>query len=242
VSEPEAESESEAEPEPEPESEAEPEPDTEPELEPQGAGELAHVEREQEAAAVEAIQDAFDEPDATLPSGTEAWPARDRDPITGSGGVGFGLFRSPGDATRARVTPASPPTDEEAILWFGDEFEAGDLEVAAPGWRDQERLGAAPQPDPPPAVETSGTVPDASAPTDEEIARLAAQGWDSAEVEAIRDYLGRAPGIAHPTEIAHPTGVEATEPSTPAHDQDWLRGRRGPAATAYRRLRRLFQG
>jgi hypothetical protein len=27
-----------------------------------------------------------------------------------------------------------------------------------------------------------------------------------------------------------------------ARDDDWLRGRRGPAANAYRRLRRLFPG
>jgi hypothetical protein len=78
--------------------------------------------------------------------------------------------------------------------------------------------------------------PELTEPTEDEIAGLAAQGWDSAEVEAIRSYLGRAPGIAHSP------GAGAGGPSTPAHDQDWLRGRRGPAATAYRRLRRLFQG
>ena len=213
------------------------------------AVEVDHVERQQEGPAAEAIQEAFDEPQATPESNAQAWPAQDRGPITGSGGVGFGLFRSSDDAPPARVVP-TPPTEEEAILWFGDEFEAGDLEVAAPGWRDQERLEAAPQPeaehDPAPEREASvsgGTEepqpePEAEVtePTDEEIARLAAQGWDSAEVEAIRSYLGRAPGIAHPQ------GDLAPGPSTPAHDQDWLRGRRGPAATAYRRLRRLFQG
>jgi hypothetical protein len=89
--------------------------------------------------------------------------------------------------------------------------------------------------------------------SDEEIERLASdEGWDESEVDAIRAYLGRSetsgPAADEPA-AERPSSDAATEqpaePAAPASsplDQDWLRGRRGPAATAYRRLRRLIQG
>jgi hypothetical protein len=229
--------------------------------EPAAAPEAEHLDHEEEGPAAEAIQEAFDEPDAAHSTeAAPAWPDQDRPPdevrppVTGSGSVGFGLFRADEDRQRAQASAVGTPgagtpdeAHEEALLWFGDEFEAAELEVAAPGWRDQERLDAAP-----PAgvtLEEERTEP----PSDEQIDRLAQEGWDSDEVEAIRSYLGRA-GIAGPEEPttdraaeqpAAPTAEPAPEPGpgpmpSPGLDQDWLRGRRGPAATAYRRLRRLF--
>lgn len=144
-------------------------------------------------------------------------------------------------------------------MWLGDEFEAAGLEVAAPGWRS----------DPGPAPEPETPVLQLS---DAEIEQLAAtEGWDRAEVDAIRDLIGRpagegvpeadaetpalsepeAPAEAGPTARRRPgPGVAERIPwvpqggsaASPASDPDWLRGRRGPAADAYRRLRRLFQG
>jgi nicotinate-nucleotide--dimethylbenzimidazole phosphoribosyltransferase len=243
------------------EAEAEAEPaDSAPE-EP-ASDEVEHLERQGEAPAVDAIQDAFDEP---APAAEE------------TNTVGFGLFR--GQPTSAQAAPTEPavapdrPTsarEEEALLWFGDEFEAAHMEVAAEGWRDQQ-----------PAPELPAGP--AAAVSNAELERIAAdEGWDTEEVDAIRSYLGRtagqvadesttppappaasaeavpeaAPG-AVPEAAGPPSPVEspAMEPPTPTEplpaddpqaapgfspDQDWLRSRRGPAAGAYRRLRRLF--
>ncbi|HEX6127562.1 MAG TPA: helix-turn-helix domain-containing protein [Candidatus Limnocylindria bacterium] len=263
---------------------------------PADATEAEHLDREEEGPAVGAIQEAFDEPDvAHSTESAPAWPHedqppvqdqrlvsdqpphQDRPPVTGSGSVGFGLFRTDEDRQRAHAPAAGTPgsgtpgagssgsdaAQEEALLWFGDEFEAADeLEVAAPGWRDQERLEATP----PGAVALDEHVEER--PSDEQIDRLAEEGWGSDEVEAIRSYLGRAgqagpepskpPAPTPPTDRAaeQPTGQAPEQPAAPTAepapepgpepmpspglDQDWLRGRRGPAATAYRRLRRLF--
>jgi hypothetical protein len=145
---------------------------------------------------------------------------------------------------------------------------------------------------PPPVLELS----------DAELSQLAEdEGWDTAEIEAIRSLLGRptpttasipdaqpgtpmvatstpdpmplpgrdpvpaaGPSITSPTTDATQTDQQteqlgtdqpsADEPSAPRpafvarhsmssmSDPQWLKGRRGPAATAYRRLRRLFPG
>ncbi len=229
--------------------------------------EVEHLERQGEAPAADAIQDAFDEP---APAAEE------------TNTVGFGLFR--GQPTSAQAAPMEPavapdrPTsarEEEALLWFGDEFEAAHMEVAAEGWRDQQPTPEQPAPELPAGP--------AAAVSNAELERIAAdEGWDTEEVDAIRSYLGRtagqvadesttppappaasaeavpeaAPG-AVPEAAGPPSPVEspAMEPPTPTEplpaddpqaapgfspDQDWLRSRRGPAAGAYRRLRRLF--
>jgi hypothetical protein len=149
---------------------------------------------------------------------------------------------------------------------------------------------------PPPVLELS----------DAELSQLAEdEGWDTAEIEAIRSLLGRptpttasepdgqpgtpmmatatpdptslpgrdevpaaAPSTSPPTDsdqVERQTGLlgadqpsagqstedepSATPPAFVARhsmssmsDPQWLKGRRGPAATAYRRLRRLFPG
>ena len=141
-------------------------------------------------------------------------------------------------------------------MWLGDEFEEADLEVAAQGWRspDAPSSGAAKAS---PTLELS----------DAELTQLAEdEGWNSDEVEAIRRLLGR-PSDAPPeaggpgTQAAAGSDVPAgpreepgedspstspipepwsPDPSDPAHDPEWLEGRSGAAAEAYRRLRKLF--
>jgi hypothetical protein len=150
--------------------------------------------------------------------------------------------------------PAAPPAEdqpraqsgEEELMWLGDEFEQANLEVATQGWRS---AGIATPTVEPPALELS----------DAELSRLAHdEGWDTSEVEAIRRLLGRpAEGVEltmAPQFRDEPLGGTASaEPSAAApnparhsmsamSDPRWLKGRRGPAATAYRRLRRLFPG
>jgi hypothetical protein len=146
---------------------------------------------------------------------------------------------------------------EEELMWLGDEFEAAGLEVAAQGWRSAD---APARPTDTPVLELS----------DAELSQLAAdEGWDAAEVEAIRSLLGRPNPTASTPLVPQPAAVEpepppaAPEPPAPVptgedaapsaaaprrhsmssmNDPQWLKGRRGPAATAYRRLRRLFPG
>ncbi|HEX2194254.1 MAG TPA: hypothetical protein VHK63_04760 [Candidatus Limnocylindria bacterium] len=213
--------------------------------------EVEHVVHEDQTAAVEAVQDAFDEPAG------DPWPQEDRGSNAGSSYVGFGLFREEGSSPPAaadRPAPAParmPPTttgapDEEALLWFGDEFEAAELEVAAPGWRDREQ----PQPEPSSAPEGASRPPVED--DDDDLEPTATEeSWAHDEVEAIRAFLGRPPDIDERTEepptdsepqrsaLSEPASSSSWTPS-PSADQDWLRGRRGAAASAYRRLRRLF--
>lgn len=201
----------------------------------------------EEAPRTEAIAIEIDEPRADV-GGMAPSPPEAR--ISG-----FGLYRGQPEGPQPRAAaesrPATAVRDEEALMWLGDEFEAGDLEVAAPGWRGEERR---PEPH------------DREAPplqlSDAEIEQLASsEGWDRDEVEAIRGLLGRpatrAPEEEAPRAPADDPGTGAAAglrpeppaprplPIRPVDEQeaaDWLRNRRGPAANAYRRLRRIFQG
>lgn len=135
-------------------------------------------------------------------------------------------------------------------MWLGDEFEEADLEVAAQGWRS---------PDTAPAPTAASSALELSYA---ELAQLAEdEGWDLAEVEAIRRLLGRpsdttGPDPETPPPMASSAGP-ASEPSRAApasdsapttgisgtsqeHDPDGLLGRNSAAAEAYRRLRKLF--
>ena len=189
----------------------------------------------------------------------------------------------------------APAFDEEELMWLGTN-------------RDDELKDEAPAPSPPaaqpasaPAAEGShqrpmvdaapgtGDVRPPLAMTEEELAQLARdEGWDDAEVAAIRAMIWRpsAPGVELPgaaeldeaMAALHAVPVEpdadpdakasgahqaaadddwvVDEPSgplrpadappyrrlRPAADADWTRNRKGPAASAYRRLRRLFPG
>ena len=137
-------------------------------------------------------------------------------------------------------------------MWLGDEFEEADLEVAAEGWRSTDSPSSSASKSPP-TFELS----------DAELAQLAEdEGWDLEEVEAIRRLLGR-PSDAPPPDLAGPAASASagqrdaladrhierasSDPSAPSvpepwspHDPEWLQGRSGAAAEAYRRLRKLF--
>jgi hypothetical protein len=185
------------------------------------------------------------------------------------------------------------------------------MEVAAPGWRPEPATSPA-RPEAPateawPAsdVETVDE-PRPLAMTEDELTRLArAEGWDAAEVAAIRAIIASSPPPSPSASTSLPTielpgadeldeaiaqlgsgsvapaadpsrswakppqrdepvareewAYESEPPSSafnlqpqtfgqgptvrrPLQDPGWLRTRRGPAATAYRRLRRLFPG
>jgi len=223
-------------------------------------------EAESEAPVADEIQEAFEAPARAEPfrievdeprppdagSGSE-WPRHEGPEARADGEVaGFGLYRGQPErpsAERPTTGQATAVRGEEALMWFGDEFDADELEVAAPGWRDEERR---PQPPATPApIQLS----------DDEIEQLAsAEGWEREEVDALRGLLGRpqpapdtpapdaqpepVPPAAPPIQVNLP--VMGRLPELPAEtgqpSPDWLRGRRGPAANTYRRLRRIFQG
>jgi hypothetical protein len=187
---------------------------------------------------------------------TNEVPAEDVAEIAAETSVEDGAAAAPAQA------PAEGPAGEEELMWLGDEFEEAGLEVATQGWR------SADAPPPPPSQPRAGQSAPMQAIelSDAELAQLAAdEGWDADEVEAIRNLLGRSTAAsAEPTTPAsqpvsppRPTTFSshtATSPAPPPaagpaarrnpmasmSDPRWLKGRRGPAATAYRRLRRLF--
>ncbi len=168
--------------------------------------EAEHAELHAQAASpAEAIQDAFEaepEPEpqesAPAPEGLAApdfitaelpdeewWPQQD-------GPAPWLPVEAEGSASAEPPTATAPaaerPTEEE-LMWLGDEFEEAGLEFATPGWRSEPEAGTRPaaqadQPDEkPPVLELS----------DAELAQLASdEGWDMAEVSAIRTFLGRA--------------------------------------------------
>ena len=145
-------------------------------------------------------------------------------------------------------------------MWLGDEFEEADLEVAAQGWRSPDAGSSAPA-EPVPPLELSDA---------ELAQLAEDEGWDHEEVEAIRRLLGRPSDAPPPEEAgpATPSPAERPEhaasaasaprqpaegaPTTPSpepwsprtpdpeDDPEWLEGRGGAAAEAYRRLRKLF--
>jgi hypothetical protein len=255
----------------------------------------AFAEAEPEAAAAEpeprteAIHIEVNEPEPA-PDSDASWVTGERSrAVAASGVAGFGLFKGQPEAPPIPERPARhlPEAGEEALMWFGDEFEAEALEIAAPGWHNEEDASAEPAPRPVPAP------PPALQLSDAEIEQLANQeGWEHEEVEAIRGLLGRPAHAPVPDpgdepeageQLRHderedardeardderddervsrtraPDGRVAesalrgadrplpqrTPPAgrAPQPSPDWLRGRRGPAANAYRRLRRIFPG
>ncbi|MEP6806979.1 MAG: hypothetical protein ABI978_00070 [Chloroflexota bacterium] len=236
------------------------------------------------------------------PEPEEAEPVQPVDAIGASGEP------EPDDAAPGDEPPLA--SREEEVMWLGVErAAASEMEMATTRWRGQ--------PDPPVAIEeplrrsawpTVDLAPPITKPeppllamTEEELSRLARdEGWDEAEVAAIRAMI--APPVRRSVELPvalpgaaelddamralHAMPVEATgrtypsrewakpprdaqstrdddwafeveaqtpppqrperpEPLAPrrqAVDPGWLGRRQGPAATAYRRLRRLFPG
>jgi hypothetical protein len=201
--------------------------------------------------------------------------------------------------------PAPPAAGEEELMWLGARQEpaaAGQFEMeAAP--RRRPAPVAAPEGSDEPTDARSAARPSVVEPrplalSEDELARLARdEGWDAAEVAAIRAMIGSSPAQsielpgadeldvamaafdvapirpeADPSRewakaarereepVVHEEWAYESEPPPPPAmsqpmnlfqqpavrrptlDPGWLRSRRGPAATAYRRLRRLFPG
>lgn len=204
------------------------------------------------------------------------------------------------------IAPQMEPVEmssagEEAVLWIGGSPEADEeMEVASVGWYSRPSLAprirdALEQTAPARnrvAVPTQ-TVPPPLQMTEEELSQLARdEGWDEAEVAAIRAMISRpesssvelpgsaeldeaisalqaipiAPRSAGTTgsqwakaatrdeeprvrddwafEVEPPAPAAGMQPAPgrPAQNPDWVRRRRGPAASAYRRIRRIFTG
>lgn len=194
------------------------------------------------------------------------------------------------------MIPSSAVAVEEEVMWLGTE--------PSPVVLDEQPDAQRAQVDAWPAVDSPAHATDAVRPplamTEDELARLALdEGWDEAEVAAIRamitpvssttvDLPGAAelheamaaleavpvrgdpsydvsrqwakPASADEQPPRHDDWAFEAEPATPAPpvtrppsdvtaalrrsvaDPGWLRRRQGPAAAAYRRLRRLFPG
>jgi hypothetical protein len=245
----------EAAPMPEPAPEPMEAPPAEPQTMREPAAEAEHIEREDEGPTADAIQEAFDEPvaepvaaESNQSAGDAAWPAEDTEDTEDTSGagdvptVGFGLFRGQPSSASAPSPTSETEAREEPLLWYGDEQEAAQLEVAAEGWRDQDHAPAGTHESHLESVSPTTTV------SDTDLERIAAdEGWDSSDVEAMRAYLHRNAGRVadepppdQPAEAAPEPPGPPSEPRDAQQDQDWLRGRRGTAAGAYRRLRRLF--
>ena len=164
------------------------------------------------------------------------------------------------------TSPAAQPraaAGEEELMWLGDEFEEADLEVAAQGWRSPESASAA-SATPPPVLELSDAelaqlAEDEGWDLDEveAIRRLLGRPSDAPLPEAPtatppNPGAGSGPPLA--TTVPSPDVTASSAPSVPErppsnqtgigqdeiHDPEWLQGRSGAAAEAYRRLRKLF--
>jgi hypothetical protein len=306
-----------AEPEPEPvavEPETEPvavEPETEPtaaEPEPQmleeplgpdDAQALPELEMPAERAA-----EPYPEPIPQFAAESEFEPWRPPEPSIAEVSTGPTVTDAPEPRTVADAP--EPPTmraaiavedAEEEIMWLGGEPEPSPFIRDEPPQQHRADAGAWPSADmAPPAVEVMRPP---LAMTEDELARLALdEGWDEAEVAAIRAMITPPPSarvdLPGATELheamaaleAVPVRSEPafdlsrqwakpapdddepmppsdwafqTEPASPpaaprsptdvtstlrqaAADAGWLGRRQGPAAAAYRRLRRLFPG
>ena len=102
-----------------------------------------------------------------------------------------------------------------------------------------------------PAAMAAASAPPAPAPDEVELMWLGEEfstaptapetdAWDAAEVEALRMAYRAEPEPSAPP----PPATAGPPPATPTRpeSQDWVRGRSGPAARAYRRLRRIVRG
>lgn len=228
------------------------------------------------------------------------------------------LAPQPAAAPEAELEPEAPaigemePVEvigavEEPVMWLGGTRDAADETPIAtarsyPGPSLAPRIRDALEPVAWPVADSGASTTQAVAPplamTEEELAQLARdEGWDDAEVAAIRAMIARPsagtvelPGSAELDEAinalqavsiaprseaasgsqwAKPAArdeeagadddwafeVESEPPPSQARspqasfeprrappDSDWLRRRRGPAASAYRRIRRIFTG
>lgn len=281
----------------------------EPELEPEPA-----AAEEQAQPQAQAQPEPQPEPQALQEPETAAEPARQPEPEPlpeFEAEAEFEPWQPPEPASPEPAEPAvadapEPPSMssavaveelEEEVMWLGREPDS------SPIVRDEPRAEYRAEADAWPAVDAAPVAEVARPPlamTEDELARLAlAEGWDDAEVAAIRAMITPPqssvvdlPGAAELREAMvaleavpvqadpaydvsrqwakqapdedEPTrqedwAFEAEPPPSPppaprppndvtsalrrsVEDPGWLRRRQGPAAEAYRRLRRLFPG
>ena len=137
-------------------------------------------------------------------------------------------------AARDLAERATPSVDTETR-----EEEAFDWEQGPPAWN------------PPPMARPSLELPGA-VELDQAMAAFEVGAW-SKESAGRHDQPTPEPAAGEPSHEIRPQAQPVQPPASPepastsptaesseAGDTDWLRGRRGPAANAYRRLRRLF--
>jgi hypothetical protein len=263
------------------------------------------VAAEPEAAEPEPV--AMPEPQIQAEPLREPEPAREPEPLPDfKAEADFAPWQPPEPPVPQVRAEPEPPTRssavavdvvEEEVMWLGGDREPSAIMQDEP--RQEQRAEAAgwPAVDVPPPVDVPRPP---LAMTEDELARLALdEGWDEAEVAAIRAMITPPPTArvdlpgagelrqamaaleAVPVQVdpsydvsrqwAKPTpgddepprrddwafGAEPPPPPAPVirppndvtsalrravADTGWLRRRQGPAAAAYRRLRRLFPG
>lgn len=253
---------------PEPEMQAEPFPEPEPTREPEPLPEFA----------AEADFEPWQPPAAPVPEAhAEPAIADEPEPPTATAAVALGVV-------------------EEEVMWLGGDPDPSPIVRDEPLQEQRAEAAGWPAVDVPPPVEVPRPP---LAMTEDELARLALdEGWDEAEVAAIRAMITPPPRVdlpgaaelhqamaaleavpvqadpsydvsrqwakpapdddepprrddwafgAEPTPAPPPSAVRPPNDVTAAlrravADPGWLRRRQGPAAAAYRRLRRLFPG
>ncbi|MDP9467427.1 MAG: hypothetical protein M3P32_01625, partial [Chloroflexota bacterium] len=237
--EPHAEVEVEAEPEAEPEVAAELEPGPEApiafsEMEPvevSGAGEEAVMvlggphgasdEREIPPAAPRAV--ASSAPRTGDPLEPAAWPASDR-----------------GTSVSQAVAPPLAMTEEELAQlardegWDAAEVAAIRAMISRPAPRAVQLPGAAELDEAMSALHAVPIEPHADAPSPRQWAKPATQAEETTDYDDWAFEVEPAPRA--------PVAPRQPVPRRAAPDPNWLRQRRGPAASAYRRIRRIFSG
>ena len=144
--------------------------------------------------------------------------------------------------------PEAPRQTEETTIKEAEDDAARSTEVVEAEAREEEAFDWEQGPsawNPPPKAAASLELPGA-AELDQAMAAFEVGAWSKetathddprpGDESALRDDAARA---EQPPPARQPvSSVDPAEPSV--GDADWLRGRRGPAASAYRRLRRLF--
>jgi hypothetical protein len=92
----------------------------------------------------------------------------------------------------------------------------------------------------PPATDTAPLAGEQAPQAEPPLGPVPVAGSPEADVAADQGSAPETPKVAEPGPAFPPQAPRGEAPRLT--DEDWLRGRRGPAANAYRRLRRYFPG
>jgi excisionase family DNA binding protein len=155
------------------------------------------------------------------------------------------LLAQPGRAV-LDVVEAAPSEAAEPVPSRDVRQDEAAEETRAPEVREEEAFNweRGPSAWTPPALARPSQELPGGVELDRAMAAFEVSAWSKETPERATDEVA----ITQPTEPSAPEPVQAemqppiaAEPQEPQRaDEDWLRGRRGPAANAYRRLRRLF--